>query len=379
MDRLGLTVAKLAAAKTMPGFAMPRPKGDRLKDLTGFGSNPGTLRARTYVPPNLPANAALVVVMHGCTQTAADYDICSGWSSLADTHGFALLFPEQQRSNNANLCFNWFSLADARRGGGEALSIKQMVDAFVLAHDLDRTRIFATGLSAGGAMTSVMLATYPELFASGAIIAGLPYGNANSVGDAFARMRGRGYGSDTQLSTLVTNASEQQGPWPRISVWHGSADTTVDPSNARRIVDQWRTVHALGTTTPDHDMVDGYAREIWRDAAGQVLIESYAITGMAHGVPLAVSGPDACGVPGPFMLDVGISSTRHIARFFGLATSHDASHAGEAPIFEPTPKGRLQPLPLEPVIDIHAPPGPPSASGIQTIIENALRSAGLMK
>lgn len=378
MDRLGATVAKLAAARTIPGLAMPGPKGDRLKDLTGFGSNPGTLRARTYIPSNLPASAPLVVVLHGCTQTAAGYDICSGWSTFADTHGFALLYPEQQRSNNANLCFNWFSLADARRGGGEALSIKQMVDALVLAQGLDRTRVFVTGLSAGGAMTSIMLATYPETFAAGAIIAGLPYGNANSVGDAFARMRGRGYGSDTQLSTLVTNASEHKGPWPRVSVWHGTADTTVDPSNAGRIVDQWRAVHNLGATLPEHDRVDGFPRAMWRDTAGQPLIESYTITAMAHGTPLDGSGPHACGEPGPFMLNVGISSTRHIAHFFGLAKPRDPFASGEAQMAKAPLKTRIRALPPT-AATTEAPSASSPASNIQTIIENALRSAGVMK
>ncbi|MES2289823.1 MAG: PHB depolymerase family esterase [Pseudomonadota bacterium] len=377
MDRLGATVAKLAAARAIPDFTLPGSKGDRLKDLTGFGSNPGTLRARTYIPANLPANAPLVVVLHGCTQNAAGYDLSSGWSVLADMHGFALLYPEQQRSNNANLCFNWFSLADARRGGGEALSIREMVGTLVLAHDIDGTRIFATGLSAGGAMTSIMLATYPEIFAGGAIIAGLPYGNANSVGDAFARMRGRGYDSDTQLSMLVNNASEHRGPWPRVSVWHGTADTTVDPSNAGRVVDQWRAVHDLGPTLPEQDRIDGFPRETWRDAAGQALIESYTITGMAHGTPLDISGPDACGTPGPFMLDVGISSTRHIARFFGLIAPRDASTHGESTTAKAPAKVRLRAL--SPVLpDPEMSPVPSPASSVQAIIEDALRSAGLM-
>jgi poly(hydroxyalkanoate) depolymerase family esterase len=95
--------------------------------------------------------------------------------------GFALLLPEQQRTNNPNGCFNWFQTGDIERGHGEALSIRQMVSKMVSDHGIDPARVFVTGLSAGGAMTSVMLATYPEVFAGGAIIAGLPYGAANNV------------------------------------------------------------------------------------------------------------------------------------------------------------------------------------------------------
>jgi len=114
MRSLGDTIGRLAAlrARTVGHQKVHAP--DRLSDLSSFGSNPGALRARTYAPESLPAKAPLVVVLHGCTQTAADYDHGSGWSRLADRAGFALLFPEQQRSNNANLCFNWFlATADA--------------------------------------------------------------------------------------------------------------------------------------------------------------------------------------------------------------------------------------------------------------------------
>ena len=129
----------------------------------GFGSNPGNLRMFSYVPSRLAANPALVVVLHGCAQTAADYNLGAGWSTLADRYGFALLLPEQQRSNNSNGCFNWFDTADIQRGKGEALSIRQMVEKIVVDRGIDRQCVFITGLSAGAAMTSVMLACYPAL------------------------------------------------------------------------------------------------------------------------------------------------------------------------------------------------------------------------
>src|SRR6478609_3906574 len=116
------------------GPAMP----SRLSPLAKFGANPGALRAYTYVPQGLPEQAPLVVVLHGCIQTAAAYDHGAGWSQLADRHGFALLYPEQQRANNANLCFNWFVPEDVTRDRGEALSIRRMIEAMVTKHGLDR-------------------------------------------------------------------------------------------------------------------------------------------------------------------------------------------------------------------------------------------------
>ena len=259
---------------TLPGL-------DRLSDLGPFGSNPGQLRARTYIPDRLPAGAPLVVVLHGCTQTAADYDRGSGWSTLADRFGFALLFPEQSRANNPNLCFNWFVPGDCARDDGEPLSIRQMIETVAAAQASDRRRVFITGLSAGGAMTSVMLATYPELFAGGAIIAGLPYGCATTMPEAFERMRGAGALSDAALQALVRGASGHAGPWPRISIWHGSADMTVHPANAEAILTQWRAVHGLGEAPARTDIVDGHPRRVWCDGEGREVVEMYSITG--HG------------------------------------------------------------------------------------------------
>ena len=143
-----------------------------LVETTGFGSNPGNLRMFSFAPHNLQPAPGLVVVLHGCGQTAAAYDLGAGWSTLAKHYGFALLMPQQQPLNNANGCFNWFNPEDTERDSGEACSIRQMIAHAVKEIGIDRERIFVTGLSAGGAMTSVMLATYPEVFAGGAIIAG---------------------------------------------------------------------------------------------------------------------------------------------------------------------------------------------------------------
>jgi poly(hydroxyalkanoate) depolymerase family esterase len=249
------TIGRLAAFRALPGIKTSNSGADCLHELLDFGSNPGALRGKAYIPADLPPNAPLVVVLHGCTQTAAGYNHGSGWSHLADRHKLALLYPEQQRSNNANLCFNWFVPDDMRRDAGEALSISQMVEALVLRHRIDRRRIFVTGLSAGGAMTSVMLATYPDVFAGGAIIAGLPFACASSVPEAFDRMRGHGFPTQGKLHSLIRSASMHDGPWPTISIWHGMADRTVDPSNMTEISSQWRSVHQLGDAPTRSDVI----------------------------------------------------------------------------------------------------------------------------
>ena len=168
-------------------------------------------------------------------------------------------------------------------------------------------------------MACVMLAIYPELFAAGAIIAGLPFGTAANVNEALesmVRVRARG---SPQWGDLVRAASRHGGPWPRVSVWHGGADAVVRPENADQIVKQWINVHGLDCEPTREEIVDGYPRRVWRDRMGNDVVESYTIAGLAHGLPLATgSGETHCGVPGPFLVDVGISSSYHIAKFWGL-------------------------------------------------------------
>lgn len=131
-----------------------------------FGANPGALRMFTCAPPELSVRPALIVALHGCAQTAAGYSVGGGWTTLAGRYGFAVVLPQQPGT-----CFNWFDPDAAAR---EARSIGQMTETAIAAFGVDPRRVFVTGLSAGGAMTSLMLATRPDLFAGGAIIAGLP-------------------------------------------------------------------------------------------------------------------------------------------------------------------------------------------------------------
>jgi feruloyl esterase len=343
---------------------------DDLCETQDFGLDPGNLRMLSFVPDGLPDNAPLVVVLHGCTQTAAGYDRGSGWSTLAARHGFALLYPEQRRCNNGNTCFNWFELADTQRGRGEVASIRSMIAHMLREHALDARKVFVTGLSAGGAMASALLATYPEVFAGGGIIAGLPYGCASGTNEAFDLMlRDRALPAGA-LGDRVRGASRHAGPWPSISVWHGTADSTVRPANAREIVKQWLNVHGQAA---DSDIakpglagpVDGYPYRGWVDRAGRVIVECYDITGMAHGTPIATRARDAdqrCGAPGPFMLDVGISSTFRLAQRWGLLKERVGARPPAKPADAPRPAGDKPKGGIDPA----------------RVIADALRAAGLL-
>jgi poly(hydroxyalkanoate) depolymerase family esterase len=382
------------------GYAL---RGSPLVETRQFGTNPGSLRMLSYVPANLRPSPALVVVLHGCGQTAASYELGAGWSALADHYGFALLMPEQQTANNTHACFNWFNPDDTRRGHGEACSIRQMIARMVSQHRIDKHRVFITGLSAGGAMTSVMLATYPEVFAAGAIIAGLPYGIASNVREALNGMLRSTPRSALELGDLVRHASKHRAPWPKVSVWHGSADRTVNPANADEIVKQWLDVHRLPSHPMSEGVVDGYPHQVWWNADGETVVESYTITNMAHGTPLGKAENDErYGKEGPFLIEAGISSSHHIANFFGLTDgipkiANPSSRAGaESPSAKLIPLASpisamapdltriLQPLMAAKPAQPSAPPAKPASkrTRVQDVgdaITRALTAAGLMK
>ena len=340
--------------------SMTPGSGGPLVEVTGFGANPGDLRMFSFVPAGEVPAPALVVVLHGCGQTASGYDIGAGWSALAERFGFALLVPEQQRSNNPQSCFNWFNPEDITRDHGEACSIRQMIARMVTDHGIDKHRIFVTGLSAGGAMTAVMLATYPEVFAGGAIIAGLPFGIAGNVREALGGMLQSASRPADALGDLVRKASTHNGPWPKLSVWHGTSDRTVNPANANEIVKQWLDVHDLPLAPMSNGKVDGYPHQVWWNKDGETIVESYTITNMGHGTPIGIASDDErYGAEGAFLIEAGISSSYHIADFFGLTKRISLPQPA---VVVDAPKPAAKPVPQAEAPKPVAKPAPPAAA-----------------
>jgi poly(hydroxyalkanoate) depolymerase family esterase len=302
-------------------------QASRLVHVPDFGSNPGNLRMLRFIPWKLRSKAPLVVVLHGCGQSARDIIHGAGWTRLANEMGFFLLAPEQRCENNPQRGFNWFRPSDSTRDSGEALSIRRMIDWMISEHGLDRKRVYVTGLSAGAAMTSVLLATYPEVFAGGAIIAGLPFGVAANLVDAIALMKGKLERSSGQLGDEVRAASPHRGPWPKVSIWHGAIDTIVSASNADAITRQWCDVHGLRDDEALQSQVSGQTRRFWRDSSGREVLETFIIPKMGHAVPTSEKGGQGSGACRPFFEDSGISSAFQIAKFWGLLTSPTSKQA----------------------------------------------------
>jgi len=287
-----------------------------LSPVTDFGSNPGDLAMYEYVPGSAPTPAPAVVLLPGCNQSAGDFAADAGWLEAADRWGLALVVAEQKISNNISGCFNWFSVGDTARDQGEAQSIAQMLATAVATHGLDGSRVYSAGISAGGCMVAVMLATYPELFAGGAIFAGVPYGCAESAVEGWSCMDPGEDRTPAAWGDLVRAASSHTGPWPAVSIWHGSADTNVLPVNLGENREQWLDVHGLGATPDAEETVGSALHRSWNNE-----VETWELTGMDHAVPVAPSA--GCGNAATFSRDVGICAPDELARLWGLDPNTD--------------------------------------------------------
>ena len=257
--------------------------------VSNFGTNPGNLNMYSYSPTNISGSAPLVVVMHGCTQNASTYATQSGWNKLADAHKFLLVYPEQLASNNSSTCFNWFQNGDQNRGQGEALSIKQMVDYMKTHYLVDTTKIYVTGLSAGACMTNVMLACYPDVFKKGAVMAGVPFKAATNAFTASNAMYGFVTNTPQAWGNLVTaQLPTYTGSYPKVAVFHGASDLVVSPTNVTEIVKQWTYMH--GTDQTADNTINAFngnslvKKNSYNDNGGNVVVETYTITGMGHGI-----------------------------------------------------------------------------------------------
>ncbi len=330
-----------------------RPPGDAscttgcsqpaLAPVTGF-QNPGNLDMFEYVPAGT-LSGALVVALHGCTQTAADYEN-AGWSSAANAYGFVVLYPQETLTNNVGLCFNWFLQEDTDKNG-EALSIANAIQQEIDVHQLDALRVYVTGLSAGGAMTAVLLADYPDKgvdattftgFAGGQINAGVPYGAAcsgtansscpslGSLGNSVVAVETGVDLTPEEWGDRVRSLNPSNSVWPPVSLWQGTADVVVNPVNLTELVAQWTDVWGLGQTPSASDTVAGFPHDQYQTDAGQTVVESYQITGMGHGTAIDSSyhfqgeAGAACGQAAPYILDEGICSTYYALVFWGEAT-----------------------------------------------------------
>jgi len=275
----------------------------------------------------------LVLLLHGCTHNAEDMAEISGMNEVAQTNQFLVAYPEQSRLANLRKCWNWFDPKHQARDAGEPSILAAVVHQVCTTHNVDRDRIYLAGVSAGGAMASILGATYPDLFAAIAVVAGTEFKAATNVSEGFAAMEhgGPDPGRQGELAFEAMRgglACKKKQRMPVI-VFHGTADTRVNPVNADQAIAQWSKTNAclaaensesgfaLTEKIVDGQVPGGYAyrRHIYIEPDSRPLMEKWLVQGLGHAWP-GSPRPSKYGDP------KGPNASAEIWRFFREASSN---------------------------------------------------------
>lgn len=271
------------------------------------GAPPLALHHRLYVPTRLDRNKVhpLLVALHGCTQTAADFAAGTRFDALAERHGLVVLYPEQSVSANPQRCWNWFRPEHQRRDAGEPAALLALIESIVRERGIDRERVFVCGLSAGAAMAAILAEQAPDVVAAVGIMAGVALHSSHDPRSAGRAMRGDGeYGA---LAAALRPADGLSYERLRVAIWAGGEDRTVAPSNALILSAQFRRLLGLDQGARTYEETPDGALVRWRDATGRVRVEVRTVDGLGHawsggslrGSHTAPTAPDA----GEAMLD----------------------------------------------------------------------------
>ncbi len=302
----------------------------------------GTRIYKLWVPATYDKKKVvpLVLMLHGCTQTPDDFAPGTRMNAVADAHNFLIVYPEQPASANPYKCWNWFDPAHQSRGAGEPSLLAAIVNDLQATHKVDPLRIYAVGVSAGGAMVSILGAAYPELFAGLAVCAGIEYKAATTVAGALAAQQSGGPDPNQQgaqayqaiVAAAVTPARESRraaAAHPRfrpvrVIVFHGMLDALVRPVNGDQTIAQWEQTNDLLDDARDNNSVgdtpdstttgsvpNGYnfTRSVYHDAEGKPLMEKWLVQDMKHAWP----GGSAAGT---YTDPKGSNASEEIWRFF---------------------------------------------------------------
>jgi endo-1,4-beta-xylanase len=287
----------LAAAAVLPIVAAAVLLGARpaaaasLTQVTNFGSNPSNLNMYIYVPNNVAARPALLVAIHYCTGTASA--LYSGYFhdyvTAADQYGYIIVFPEATRSGQ---CFDVYSPQALTRGGGsDPVGIMSMVNYTKQRYNVDPNRVFVSGVSSGAMMTDVMAAEYPDVFKAGAAFMGVPAG-CFATGSSTNTWNSQCSGGQIiktaqQWGDLARSMYPgYSGPYPRMQLWHGTADTTLNYNNFGEEIKQWTNLNGVSQTPVSTDSPQsGWTRTRYGNNSTMAPVEGISVSGAGHELP----------------------------------------------------------------------------------------------
>jgi poly(3-hydroxybutyrate) depolymerase len=314
-----------------------------LETVSEFGDNPGALEMFIHRPAEFRDGLPLVVALHGCTQTAGQFDDETGLVALAEEVPFVLVLPQQRPENMERRCFRWYDREDNRPGLGESASILSMIGTAIDQNAVDPDRVYVLGLSAGGAMTAVMLANHPDRFAGGAIFAATPFdcnrpsgvfdwtwywlhyspfapdgadaAYACGIGVPLTRDR-----TGEEWARYVRDVAEETPErWPPVSLWHGGGDETVDPDNLVELIEQWTAVNGIDAVPDQSERIGNASRDVYTDATGAALVEAWSLDDFPHAFPIDADGTsEPCGIPAEYIVDTDLCAIRRLVDFWGL-------------------------------------------------------------
>ncbi len=294
------------AATSVEKAGMPQEPRFLTASYTGHA---GTCAYKLYVPGAYCGRPLpLIVMLHGCTQSADDFAAGTGMNAIGEAHACFVAYPAQPQSANGSKCWNWFSPSHQQRGCGEPSLIAGIATQIMRDFAIDRRRVYVAGLSAGGAAAVVLGATYPDIFAAIGVQSGLACGAARDVSSAFAAMRNGRAEVSNGSPVLPSNSTHI----PTI-VFHGGKDTTVHPRNGDQVIEQSRSrSNAGGRIATERGKIAGghsYTQTSYLDAKGDVLHEMWAVHEAGH----AWSGGSPAG---SFTDPHGPDASREMLRFF---------------------------------------------------------------
>jgi poly(hydroxyalkanoate) depolymerase family esterase len=305
LNGLGL---KGLGLRGVPG--RPAPPASAIAPTAGqfitksFSNEAGRRAYKLYSPSRYGDEPRpLIVMLHGCTQSADDFAAGTRMNFAAEEHACFVVYPEQPVSANASKCWNWFKGSDQQRGRGEPALIAGITRQVMRDHRVDARRVYIAGLSAGGAAATIMGEAYPDLYAAVGVHSGLACGAARDLPTAFAAMRG----DDPLHASMSRKPGERALP---TIVFHGDRDTTVHPRNSAEVIAR-ANAGSPSDASVDRGSVSGrrYTRSIQRDANGRSVLEHWEIHGAGH----AWSGGNAAG---SFTDPTGPDATQEMLRFF---------------------------------------------------------------